>query len=329
MSRELTKYEREALEAIVKWRAQPPGRVAAYLGKATQVIEKPTELLMDRTLVGKVVKGILEAAMDAGSWTVDEDRVVEAFVKRGVEVNSFEDIRTSVRLKDKDRMAARIARGYRWGMGAEGAAAGAGSLGGPGVGAAALAADITALTTVACRAAAHHAGVYGYRVETPAERALALAVLNGATSPTDLAKQGALANITKISTAIAKKKTWETLETFALVKVIQEAAEKLGINLTKAKLAQVVAVIGIAIGGGYNAWYMTRVCEWSYWIYREHALHDKQAGFRDMDEDPAAPESRAATEASIDAEPPDAEVVEDLPATDDEHEGGADDRRAA
>jgi hypothetical protein len=226
-------------------------------------------------------------------------------------------------------MAARIARGYRWGMGAEGAAAGAGSLGGPGVGAAALAADITALTTVACRAAAHHAGVYGYRVETPAERALALAVLNGATSPTDLAKQGALANITKISTAIAKKKTWETLETFALVKVIQEAAEKLGINLTKAKLAQVVAVIGIAIGGGYNAWYMTRVCEWSYWIYREHALHDKQAGFRDMDEDPAAPESRAATEASIDAEPPDAEVVEDLPATDDEHEGGADDRRAA
>jgi hypothetical protein len=329
MSRELSKYEREALEAIVKWRAQPPGRVAAYLGKATQVIEKPTELLMDRTLVGKVVKGILEAAMDAGSWTIDEDRVVEAFVKRGVEVNSFEDIRTSVRLKDKDRMAARIARGYRWGMGAEGAAAGAGSLGGPGVGAAALAADITALTTVACRAAAHHAGVYGYRVETPAERALALAVLNGATSPTDLAKQGALANITKISTAIAKKKTWETLETFALVKVIQEAAEKLGINLTKAKLAQVVAVIGIAIGGGYNAWYMTRVCEWSYWIYREHALHDKQAGFRDMDEDPAAPEPRAATEAPIDAEPPDAEVVEDLPATDDEHEGGADDRRAA
>ena len=260
MSQELTKYERDALEAIVKWRAQPPGRVAAYLGKATQVIEKPTELLMDRTLVGKVVKGILEVAMDAGSWTVDEDRVVEALVKRGVEVNSFEDIRTSVRLKDKDRMAARIARGYRWGMGAEGAAAGAGSLGGPGVGAAALVADITALTTVACRAAAHnHAAIYGYRVEMPAERALALAVLNGATSPTDLAKQSALANITKVSTAIAKKKTWETLETFTLVKVIQEAAEKLGINLTKAKLAQIVAVIGIAIGGGYNAWYMTRV----------------------------------------------------------------------
>lgn len=186
-------------------------------------------------------------------------------------------------------------------MGAEGAAAGAGSLGGPGVGAAALAADITALTTVACRAAAHHAAVYGYRVETPAERALALAVLNGATSPTDLAKQTALANITKISTAIAKKKTWETLEGFALVKIIQEAAEKLGLNLTKAKLAQVVAVIGVVVGGGYNAWYMTRVGEWSYWTYREHALHDKQAGFRDLDEDLAVP-----AEAPIGAEPPDA-----------------------
>ena len=328
MSQELTKYEQEALEAIVKWRAQPPGRIAAYLGKATRVIEKPTELLMDRTLVGKVVKGILEVAMDAGSWTVNDDRVVEAFVSRGVEVNSFEDIRTSVRLKDKDRMAARIAKGYRWGMGAEGAAAGAGSLGGPGVGAAALAADITALTTVACRAAAHHAAVYGYRVETPAERALALAVLNGATSPTDLAKQTALANITKISTAIAKKKTWETLESFALVKVIQEAAEKLGVNLTKAKLAQVVAVIGVVIGGGYNAWYMTRVCEWSYWIYREHALHDKQAGFRHVDEDVAAPDTGTPTEAPIDAEPPDVEVVEQL-AADDEDEGGAGEQRAA
>jgi hypothetical protein len=327
MSQVLTKYEEEALEAIVKWRAQPPGRIAAYLGKATSVIEKPTELLLDRTLVGKVVKGILEVAMDAGSWTVNEDRVVEAFVNRGVGVNSFEDIRTSVRLEDKDRMAARIAKGYRWGMGAEGAAAGAGSMGGPGVGAAALAADITALTTVACRAAAHHAAVYGYRVESPAERALALAVLNGATSPTDLAKQTALANITKISTAIAKKKTWETLESFALVKVIQEAAEKLGVNLTKAKLAQVVAVVGVVIGGGYNAWYMTRVCEWSYWTYREHALHDKQTGFRDMDEDLAVRDTGKATEAPSHAEPPDAEVVE--LAADDEDEGGAREQRAA
>jgi EcsC protein family len=313
MSLELTKYEHEALEAIVKWRAQPPGRVATYLGKATQVIEKPTELLMD-TAVGKVVKGIVEIAMDAGSWTVDEDRVVEAFAKRGVEVNSFDDIRTSVKLKDKDRMAARIAKGYRWGMGAEGAAAGAGSMGGPAVGAAALAADITALTTVACRAAAHHAAVYGYRVETPAERALALAVLNGATSPTDLAKQTALANITKISADIAKKKTWEKLESYALVKVIQEAAEKLGINLTKAKLAQVVAVIGIAIGGGYNAWYMSRVCEWSYWIYREHALQDKQAGFPDLDDD-APTELHPAEEPPFVVELSDADVVDEPPAS--------------
>ena len=288
------------------------GASPAYLGKATQVIEKPTELLMD-TVVGKVAKGILEAAMDAGSWTVDEDRVVEAFAKRGVEVNSFDDIRTSVKLKDKDRMAARIAKGYRWGMGAEGAAAGAGSLGGPALGAAALAADITALTTVACRAAAHHAAVYGYRVETPAERALALAVLNGATSPTDLAKQTALANITKISADIAKKKTWEKLESYALVKVIQEAAEKLGINLTKAKLAQVVAVIGIAIGGGYNAWYMSRVCEWSYWIYREHALLDKQAGFPDLDDD-APTEIPPADEPPFVVELSNADLVEEPPA---------------
>ena len=47
-----------------------------------------------------------------------------------------------------------------------------------------------------------------------------------------------------------------------------------------------------------------------------------------MDEDPAAPDPGTATEAPIDAEPPDADVVEEL-AADDEDEGGVGDQLAA
>ena len=303
MATDLTTYEQEAVNAIAKWRAQPPGAVAKYLGKATRFVEKPTEWVMDKTVIGKVVQGILEVAMDAGSWTVDEDRIFAAYAKRGITVSSLDDVRVKVSLEEKDRAASRVAKAYRWGAGGEGAAAGAGGLAGPGVGALALAGDVAALTTVACRAAAHHAAIYGYRVETPAERALALSVLSGATAPTSVAKQAALADVIRISKMVAQKKTWEQLEKSVLVKAIQEAAEKLGINLTKAKLGQVIAVVGVFIGGGYNAWYMTRVCEWSYWTYRGHAIADKQAGFPDREQTASAP--------SAPADYVDAEVVDE------------------
>ena len=58
-------------------------------------------------------------------------------------------------------------------------------------------------------------------------------------------------------------------------KIIQEIAKALGIRLTKAKLAQMIPVMGAAIGGGYNAYFTSKVCETAWYLYRERFLAEK------------------------------------------------------
>lgn len=287
MNKDLTRYERDVAKEIEVWRAKPPSPGAKVFGKLTGFLDRPTEFVMDKTALGRVLQGVLEVAMDAGSWAVPEERIFKAYAGRGYEITTIDEIRTTVRLEDRDRVAAGLAKWYRVQAGTEGAGAGLGGLGGPAVGAGALVADVAFITAWACRAAAHHAAVYGYRTETPVERMMAMQVLTGATSPTDASKQATLAELIKLSKQIAQKKTWEELEKNAFVKVLREAAEKLGLRLTKAKLGQIVAIVGVVIGGGYNAWYISRVCEWAYFTYRSHYLEDKRLGFPESERDEA------------------------------------------
>lgn len=279
MTTDLTPYEREAQAEVDAWRERSPTRGAKAYGRATGVLDRPTAWMLEKTVVGRVLEGVMTIAMDAGSWTVSEDRIVEAYRREDVAIDGFAQVRRDVPLPVRDREATRIARLYRAQLAAEGGAAGASAIAGPGVAAAALVADVTFVTTWACRAAAHHAAVYGYRVDSPAERALAMQVLVGATAATDAARQAALANVSRISHQIAQRRTWGELERHALVRAVQDAAEKLGLHLTKAKLGQVIAIVGIVVGAGYNAWYIDQVCTWGYWTYRAHYLEDKRAGF--------------------------------------------------
>lgn len=182
---ELTAYERQALADVAAWRERSPGRGAKAFGRATGIVDRPAAWMLEKTVVGRVLEGVMKVAMDAGSWTVSEGRIVDAYRRRDVPIDSFAQIRREVPLPLRDREAARIAKHYRAQMAAEGGAAGASAIAGPGVAAAALVADVTFVTTWACRAAAHHAAVYGYRVDTPAERAMAMQVLVGATAASD------------------------------------------------------------------------------------------------------------------------------------------------
>jgi hypothetical protein len=309
MDVELTQYETNVAAEFEAWRAKPPSRAARTFGRLTQVVDKPTEWVLDKTVLGKVAGGILQVAMDAGSWAVPTAKIVTTYREQGLPLGSFDEIRRRVPLESRDRLAARLAKSYRRQLGVEGGAAGAAAVLGPEAGIPALLADVAFVTTWACRATAHHAAVYGYRVETPPERAMAMQVLVGATSPTDAAKQAALSSVMKLSKQIAQKKTWEQLEKNALVVVVQEAAEQTGVRLTKAKLGQVVAVVGVLIGAGYNAWYIDKVCEWGYWTYRSHYLEDKLAGFADRDE--RSELARATTAEGVgNAEAADAAAVE-------------------
>ena len=103
----------------------------------------------------------------------------------------------------------------------------------------------------------------------------ALNILGYASSPNDLAKQSAMAELVRIAQDVARRKTWEALEEHAFVQIVQQIARAVGIRLTKAKLAQVIPAIAVAVGAGFNAYYTARVCDAAYYLYRERFLAEK------------------------------------------------------
>lgn len=272
----LTDYEISARNQDAAWRQQSLGKSAQALGLLNKPFEKPLELLMAKTPVGKAMEGVVRVVMDGASWSVSEDRIVETYRDSGYRVSSLEDVRAAVPLEEMDREASALAKRYRLAAGAEGAGAGAAAFWGPWAGAAALGADLVALTSVACRAVAHHAAVYGYRVDSLEQQATALAVLGGASSTDLLNKQLALKELQNIAVMVTQKKTWKELEERALVRALREAADRLPYTLTKGKLGGVVAGVAVVIGGGYKAWYVHNVCDWAYHIYREQHIDAKQ-----------------------------------------------------
>ena len=84
-----------------------------------------------------------------------------------------------------------------------------------------------------------------------------------------------MAQLLRIAQDVAKKKPWKVLEKHAFVKIIQQISRALGIRITKAKLAQVIPLIGIPVGAGYNAYYTAKVCDAAYYLYQERFLAEK------------------------------------------------------
>ena len=63
-----------------------------------------------------------------------------------------------------------------------------------------------------------------------------------------------------------------------LMNAIERAARALGMKLTGAKLAQIIPVTGAIIGGGFNAYYTSKVCRVAHFLYRERFLIQKYGG---------------------------------------------------
>ena len=134
---------------------------------------------------------------------------------------------------------------------------------------------MVALVTLNLRAIGEYATYYGFNIHLQQERLFAMNILGLASSPTDASKGLAMAQLVRIAQDVAKKRTWKELEQHAFVQVIQRIAKALGVRLTKAKLAQVVPVAGAVVGGGFNAYFTSKVCDAAYYLYRERFLAEK------------------------------------------------------
>ncbi len=268
---DLSLYEQSAHREIDLFKNPP----RSWFGDAWETINKPLEWAGDvafdnpvGVVVAKAISGIVSTINDGASWSVRTDAIYEEFRADGhVGVQCAADLQR-LDLRDVDKTVGYLAAKYKVMAGAEGA--GAGMLGLPGI-----AIDIPALVSLALRAVNEYATYYGFDVSLQHEQVFAMSILGAASSPTVAAKQVAMAELTKLSVLIAQRKTWAELQRLVSVQVIKKIAQALGIRLTKAKLAQIVPLVGAGVGAGFNAWYVASVAETAYHLYRERFLIEK------------------------------------------------------
>lgn len=265
----LVPYDKIALQHIHKWKNPEVG----FFAKSLELISKPLnsagELVLSTPVVGEAiqssVQGLVGVCNDAALWSVRADSIFEEFRKDGHHhIQGYDDLET-LSLEDIDKTVGWLAAKYKGIALAEGAGTGV-------LGIAGMAIDIPALITLNLRAIGEYATYYGFDINRQEERLFAFNILGLSSASSTMAKNVAMAQLVKISQQVAKKVVWEELEKQVFVKIIKQIASSLGIRLTKAKLAQVIPVAGAAVGGGYNAYFTSNVCEAAYHLYRERFL---------------------------------------------------------
>jgi hypothetical protein len=268
----LLPYDQRALKEIHAWKNPELG----WFGQAMKVINWPLDKAGDLILatpgLGDAIKGTIQGLTgvcnDVAQWSVQKDAIYSEFQKFGhTKINKKGDVH-SLDLEDVDRVVAWLDAKYKGLALAEGA--GAGALGLP-----AIAPDLIALIAMNLRAIGEYATYYGFDIHRQEERLFAMNVLGLASSPNDASKGLAMAQLVRIAQDVAKKRSWKELEKHAFVQVIQQIAKALGVRLTKAKLAQIVPISGAVIGGGFNAYFTSKVCDAAYYLYRERFLAAK------------------------------------------------------
>ncbi|MCA8992110.1 MAG: EcsC family protein [Planctomycetaceae bacterium] len=264
-------YELAAIREIHAWKNPKASWFDQTLSYLNKPLDRAGGVVFSAPGVGPVItssiKGLVELCNDLAQWSVSRETIYAELRKHGHDIQALDDI-ARLDLEEIDRVVGWLSTKYKSLTAASGAGAGmAGLLGIP--------PDIVALITLNLRGIGEYATYYGFDLSSQEERLFAMNVLGLASSPTDASKCVAMAQLVRIAQDVARKRTWSHLQQHSFVKVTQSIAKALGIRLTKAKLAQVVPLSGALIGGGFNSYFTSKVCNAASNLYRERFLARK------------------------------------------------------
>lgn len=243
-------YERGQIGEVAEWKADEPGVISKRFGQAMEPLAWAIRMVVPEA----AIRGALSLSNSAARWMTDTNDVV-----RDGGVSNIAELRTK-ELKLSDRLANEV---HNWAIGlavAEGT--GTGMFGLP-----ALAADIPTIITLALRTI-HKIGVcYGYEAKTEADEKFVLGILAASGANTIEEKTVAITTLRVIETILAKQ-TWKKITENAAqqqiskegaILTVKALARQLGINITKRKALAAIPVIGAAISGSVNGWYIKEV----------------------------------------------------------------------
>ena len=217
-------------------------------------------------------------------------RVVALHRKRGHDVASLSDLR---RL-DLRQIDAVRGRGVHWYYPAAAALSGAGAglviSGGELIAAAsagaaaapsgaavfgAFAGDAAVVLGLSSRAVGHVSLFYGYDPEEPGEKLFVMSVVNAGTAMSGGAKTAAMADISRLTQALVRGKTWAELNKSVVSKVATEFTKAFGVRLTKQGLGKVVPAAGIVLGSAFNWTTLESIVDAADVAYRRRFLLEK------------------------------------------------------
>lgn len=272
----LSDYEKRALVQIHAWKNPRQtwfDTAMGYVNKPFAIAGAAADKIPGFTeTCAKAMNGVVGLVNDASQWSVRPPAILKELSEISKqEITQLDQVQL-LDLQTIDRAIGWLDTKYEGIALVEGAAAGGTAVINPLVALAAIPADMVALLAMNLRAIGEYGTYCGFDMSSQEERLFSLNILALASSTTDGGKQAALSHLVKIAQEVAKKKTWEQLEKSVFVQAVLSIAKALSINLTKAKLANVIPVAGAAISGGFNAYYTDKVCKAAFYLYRERLL---------------------------------------------------------
>ncbi|WP_328584048.1 EcsC family protein [Streptomyces sp. NBC_00370] len=245
---------------------------------------------------GTAVQSIRQTVGRASRAGLSSKRVVALHKKYGHNVASLSDLR-HLDLEQVDAVRGRAAGWYYPAAAAlSGAGAGlvisggelviaasAGAAAAPSGGAitGAFLADAAVVLGLASRAVGQVSLFYGYDPEEPAEKLFVMSVVNVGTATSATAKNAAMADISRLTQALFRGKTWEVLNDAVVTKVSQQFAKAFGFRLTKKGLGKAVPAFGIVIGSTLNWTTLEGIVDAAEMAYRRRFLLEKHPHLAD------------------------------------------------
>jgi hypothetical protein len=239
---------------------------------------------------GTAVQSVRQTLGRVSRAGLSAPRVLALHHKRGHEVESLAELRR-LDLEQVDAVRGRKASWYYPAAAAlSGAGAGlvisggelvlaasAGAAAAPSGGAiaGAFAADTAAVIGLASRAVGQISLFYGYDPEEPAEKLFVMSVINVGTASSASAKNAAMADISRLTQALFRGKTWEVLGDSVVTKVSKEFAKAFGFRLTKKGLGKAVPAFGIVVGSTLNWATLEGIVDAADMAYRRRFLLEK------------------------------------------------------
>ncbi|AKT52675.1 hypothetical protein ADJ73_08405 [Arsenicicoccus sp. oral taxon 190] len=163
---------------------------------------------------------------------------------------------------------------------------GAGATAAPGGAAVAGAfvADAAAVLALSSRAVGQVALGYGYDPEAPAEKLFIMSVVNAGTAASSGAKSAALQDVSRLTQALVRKKSWDELNKSVLARITKRFATSFNVRWTQQSLGKVVPAAGIAVAGALNWATLESIVDTADFVYRRRFLLEKYPNLGPVDD---------------------------------------------